>query len=414
MKAKFSILGIQPLTFTDFHKERLLVNFVSYETKAETKNPEWIDDLEKYYPNKHHSSFRIFNTDLSLFDGHKFHLDAYLLSNTRLNLFTLIFEITSKDSEEILLDTEQVRNCLVLSNQSQPLDAIKEASKIAKQMAGNMVGLSQDDIIIRQDTCNVSIFIHPDTDQPLSINENTCYSFIESDDAERSTINRRPISISEGTVILFGGRVHLIASISKNDSIIIKNTMLCLQFMWFFVPEYLRIASKLHLNIVLGNSTASVDELEEKSEKLSYIAQTIKLQNESDKISREFMNSMFYEKVEDSWGIEKSIAQLGNYASFFETFIKNTRENQAGKADEILNYVLAALAIFGVVGFWASILDAEHNSQEWGTFSNFLKSATGSIFGFMTILFILIGISAAVLLIRSSIKIKHGRKRFTK
>ncbi|MBW8072911.1 MAG: hypothetical protein GJU77_04395 [Ferrovum sp.] len=411
MKARISIFGVQPLTYSDDVRERLFIEFISYKPCAPQDSPDWNIELEKLYQNGHYYSIILErNESISLPDVCDFTFTAYLFCNTRLNIFTIVFELRSNNSVETTLDTNKARQMLVSSDDDQRLSVVKSATEMACEIVAKMVSIDHDDVAIKNDTCNVTIFICQDNKE-LPVKAETCYSFISSDDVERMTVCREALEISERTIILFGGRVHLVASVSDNDIYIIKNILLNLQFMWFFVPIYLKIASILHLNIVSGNADYSVDELEEKSVNLSNIAQTIKLQNESEKLSYETLTKKFYERIEGSWGIEKSIAQLENYASFFEGFIKNTREKQARKADEILNYVLAALAIFGVVGFWADILHAELVTRDWRTFGRFEHSATNSLFGFTTIIFVFIGVVVAVLLIYYSIRLKHGKRK---
>lgn len=412
MKARLSIFGVQPLTYSDEVIERLFVEFISYKPSAPQDGPDWNTELEKLYQNGHYYSIILErNENIILPNVCDFIFSAYLLCNTRLNIFTIVFELRSKNSVETMLDTNKARQMFVSSDDDQRLSAVKSATKMACEIVAKMVSIDHDDVAIKNDTCNVTIFICPDNKEGLPVKAETCYGFISSDDVERMTVCREALEISERTIILFGGRVHLVASVSDNDIYVIKNILLNLQFMWFFVPIYLKIASILHLNIVSGNTNYSVDELEEKSVNLSYIAQTIKLQNESEKLSYETLTQRFYERIEGSWGIEKSLSQFENYASFFEGFIKNTREKQARKADEILNYVLAALAIFGVVGFWADILHAELVTHDWRTFGRFEHSATNSLFGFTTIIFVFIGVVVAVALIYYSIRLKHGKRK---
>jgi hypothetical protein len=410
MKARLSIFGVQPLTYSDDVRERLFVEFVSYKPRAPQDSPDWNTELEKLYQNGHYNSIILErNENISLPDVGDFTFTAHLLCSTRLNIFTIVFELRSKNSVKTKLDTNEARQMFVLSEDDKRLSVVKEATKAACEIVANMVRIDHDDVAIRNDSCNVTIFICPDNKEDLPVKAETCYTYISSDDTERMTVCRELLEISDRTIILFGGRVHLVASVSDNDIYIIKNILFNLQFMWFFVKNYIKIASILHLNIVSGNTDYSIDELEEKSVIMSYIAQTIKLQNESEKLSYEILSKRFYERVEESWGVEKSIAQLKNYASFFEGFIKNTREKQARKADEILNYVLAALAIFGVVGFWSDILHAELITHEWGTFGRFAHSATNSLFGFATIIFVFMGFVVAIMLIYYSIRLKHGK-----
>jgi len=412
MKALISIFGIQPLTYSEGVRERLFIEFISYKLGIIQDYPDWIIELEKLYSNGHYYSVLLWrDKNITLFDDRNFTFSAHLLCNTRLNLFTIVYELRSKKYEEIQLNTNQVRQMFVLSDNDQRLTVVKSATKKARELVAKMMRIGQDDVIIQNDTCNVTIFLCPNNQEETPIKAKTCYTFIGADDAERMTVCREELAISDRTIILFGGRVHLVASVSDNDVYIIKNVLCNLQFMWFFVPMYLRIASRLHLDIVSGSTNYSDDELEEKSINLSYIAQTVKLQNESQKISYEAFTKRFYDRIEDSWGIEKSLAQFGNYASFFEGFIKNKREKQSRKADDILNYVLAALAIFGVVGFWADILHAELVTREWRTFGQFESYSTGSFFGFATIIFVLIGILMAGVVIYYSIRTKHGKRK---
>ncbi len=412
MKAMFSIFGVQPLIYSDDVREQLLINFINYKPYHQKDYPDWLLELENLYKNEQFNSFLIFHKDIfeKIF-GCDFTLTAHLLANTRLNLFAIVFELNSNGSYKTMLDTSAIRQMLVLSNDDKRLSIVKEATEKACTMAADMLGIRKDDIIIKNDTCNVTIFIKSENTEHVPLTTNICSSFIQVDNVERITTGRENLDISNETVILFGGRVHLVATTSYNDTVVIKNIFFNLQFMWFFVPIYLRESAKLHLNIVSGDINYNNDELEDKSETLNYISQTIMLQNESSKISYENFTRSFYERVEDLWRIEKSISQFGIYASFFESYIRNTRDKHARKADEILNYVLAALAIFGVVGFWADILHAELITHEWKTFGFFWKNATDSIFGFTTIFFVFIGIFIASILISYSIKLKHGKKR---
>lgn len=410
MKTQISILGIQPLNYSDKTRESIFTKFISYKFEIPCDYPDWMAELERFYPNKHyHSGLLHHEENITLLDDRAFTFSAYLLGSTRLNLFVIVYELRSIEAEEVRLDTNQIRRLFVMSDNDCRLAAIKSSSNKALELVAMMMNINSDDVIIDNDTCNVAVFFNPFDKIPL--NSENCYMFVGDDDAERLTVCREELPISDRTMILFGGRVHLVISISDNDVYIIKNVLCNLQFMWFFVPIYLRLASRLHLDIISNKNKFNASQLEEESINLSYIAQTVKLKNESQKLSYEIFTKKFYDRVEDSWGIEKSITQFENYASFFESFIKNLRDKQSQKADDILSYVLAALAIFGAVGFWTDILHAEFITREWRNFALFERDSTDSIFGLTTITLAIISILIAIGVIYYSITTKYGRRK---
>ncbi len=415
MANKISIFCVQPLTYTDQIEEDVYIKFVSYQPEDPQKKPDWISELGKIYQKNNYYCIlldRIENIAVKYISSNAT-FTSHLLCNNYLNIFLIIFDITSNEEHNKPIETKQIRDMFVLSENDLRINVVKSTTEKACKLVAQMLNIKNDDVVIRNDTCNISIFIDQEkTGIPINIDD--CKHLFGSDESERITIKREVIDISENTIIMFGGRVHIIMSNSKNDIYVIKNILLNLQAIWFFVPIYLKISSKLHLDIVSGNSNYSVDYLEDKSEVLSYISKTIKLQNEIEKLSYEAFKKKLYDRVESFWGIENGISQFEEYSSFFDSFIKNTREKQSKKADEFLNYVLAALAIFGLVGFWADTLHAEMIAHEWKTFGRFIKFATSSLFGLSTIIFVFVGLSLSIVVVYYSFKTKHGKTKIGK
>ncbi|MGC9193722.1 MAG: hypothetical protein ACP5FQ_07535, partial [Thermoplasmata archaeon] len=400
MTSKISIFCVQPLTYTDHIEEEIYIKFVSYRPEEPQNRPDWISELSKLYQKNNYYYIlldRIENIAVKDISS-KLTFTSYLLCNNYLNIFLIIFEITSNEEHKEPIETKKIRDMFVLSDNDCRLTIVKSTAEKACKLVARMLNIKNDCVVIRNDTCNISIFIDQEKNG-MPVNIDTFYHLLGPDESERTTIKRDVINISDDTTIMFGGRVHIVISNSENDVYVIKNILLNLQVIWFFVPIYLKISSKLHLDIVSGNSNYSVDYLEDKSEVLSYISKTIKLQNETEKLSYEVFKNKLYDRVESSWGIENSISQFEEYSSFFDSFIKNTREKQSKKADEFLNYVLAALAIFGLVGFWADTLHAEMIAHEWKTFGRFIKFATSSLFGLSTIIFVFFGLSLSIAIV---------------
>jgi hypothetical protein len=414
MKAHISIFGVQPLTYSENVIESLLVKFKSFNQVTDQDDPDWFLEIKGLYQNDHHYSVAICKASAVKIDGIDFIFNAHLLCNSRINIFTIVFDLKSEGCVETMLTTENIRNMIVLSLDDKRIDCIKSATEKAINIVSSMMKVNQEKVIIKKNTCNITIFITPDGDVSLPIKKDLIYNFILSDNTERMSVRREIIKISDKTIIFFGGRVHLVASTSYNDINVLKNIMLNLQIMWFFVPIYLNISSKLHFQMVSGNADYSTDELEEKAMILSYISKTIMLQNESERISYESLSKILYDRIEYLWRIEGSIRQFDKYSSFFELFVKNTRDIRSRKADEILNYVLTVLAIFGAVGFWADILHAEIIIREWGTFERFINYATRSAFGFTTIVIVLMSALIAVTLIYYNVTKKHGKSKTKK
>ena len=406
------VLGVQPLDYSATYAERLLLEFISYKPHGEKHDPpSWLAELEKLYPSGY---FHVRNVcsdiDFSAHLGSPAVLSAYIFCSTRLDLFTIVFQVTMQNPGDAGLCTAKIRDWLVLSEIDKRPPEIKRATADAQAIVSGLLKIGREHICIKPDTCNVSIFIRQAPDDAATASERIS-RLLKEDGSERISATRTVIPLSDMTTVLFGGRVHLIASKSARDIDVVMCMLHQMQFIWYFSLAYLRIAADLHLRIVSGNSPDTVDELEEKSEKLAYIAQTIKLQNESAKASYEAFTESCYRLAEKQWGLEALIEQLGHYAHFFNGFIRNTRERQSRKADEVLNYILAALAIFGIVGFWADILHAELASHSIGGFGQFLKYAWASAMNGFTTSLVVVTFFVAAVLVTINRKARHGKYR---
>ena len=405
-------MGVQPLDYSATYAERLLLEFISYKQQSERHDPpSWLAELEKLYPSGY---FHVINVssdiDFSAHFGCPAVLSTYIFCSTRLDLFTIVFQVVTRNPGDEGLCTARIRDLLVLSEMDKRPLEIKQATADAKAIIAGLLQIGPEEICIKRDTCNVSIFIKQDSDDAATSRE-SILRLLREDSSERISATRTEIQLSDMTTVLFGGRVHLIASRSTKDIDVVMCMLHQMQFIWYFSLAYLRIAADLHLKIVSGNSLDTVDELEEKSEKLAYIAQTIKLQNESAKASYEAFTESCYSLAEKQWGLEALIEQLGNYAHFFNGFIRNTRERQSRKADEVLNYILAALAIFGIVGFWADILHAELASHSIGGFGRFLKYVWASAMNGFTTSLVVATFLVAVVLVSINRRARHGKYR---
>ena len=405
-----AVIGVQPLDYSTAYAERLLMGFISYKQRDDRHDPpSWLAELEKLYPSGY---FHVINVspdvDFSAHFGCPAVLSTYVFCSTRLNLFTIVFQVLTSGPGNEGLCTAKIRDLLVLSEvDKRPLE-IQQATADAKAIIAGLLAIGSEEICIKPDTCNVSIFIKQDSHDTATSSE-SILRLLREDSSERISATRTEIQLSEMTTVLFGGRVHLIASRSAKDIDVVMCMLHQMQFTWYFSLAYLRMAADLHLRIVSGNSLDTVDELEAKSEKLAYIAQTIKLQNESAKASYEAFTESCYSLAEKQWRLEALIEQLGNYANFFNSFIRNTRERQSRKADEVLNYILAVLAIFGIVGFWADILHAELASHSIGGFGQFLKYAWASAMNSFTTSLVVATFFITVVLVSINRRARHGQ-----
>lgn len=405
-----AVIGVQPLGYSATYAERLLLGFITYKQQDERHNPpSWLAELEKLYPSGYFHVINISSdVDFSARFGCSAVLSTYIFCSTRLNLFTIVFQVVTRGLWNKGLCTTKIRDLLVLSEMDKRPLEIKQATADAKAVVADLLTIDSDEICIKPDTCNVSIFIKQDP-YDVTTSRESILRLLREDGSERISATRTEIPLSDMTTVLFGGRVHLIASRSDRDIDVVMCMLHQMQFTWYFSLAYLRIAADLHLRIVSGSSLDTVDELEEKSEKLAYIAQTIKLQNESAKASYEAFTESCYSLAEKQWGLEALIEQLGNYAHFFNSFIRNTRERQSRKADEVLNYILAALAIFGIVGFWADVLHAELASHSIGGFGRFLKYAWASAMNGFTTSLVVATFFITVVLVSINRRARHGQ-----
>src|SRR5699024_12552480 len=93
----------------------------------------------------------------------------------------------------------------------------------------------------------------------------------------------------------------------------------------------------------------------------------------------------------------------------FRAFIRDAREIQSRKSDRVLNYVLAGLGLFGIVGLWADILDSQVSAHDIKSYHHLWSMVTGSALGFTTVVFIVAAARVATALAIGNMRIRRGR-----
>ena len=407
-------LAIQPLFFNQRHQNIASSIINLDETTTNIGDcPNWVADIEALYPNRHFFYQVLTPENEVVIDNQSFRLTAYLCSNTSLNQHLVLFELHASISETSHIAIEKIRSALVLDVTDQRLAIVIKSLDRARALIAETGGCQAQDISIAPNTCNLTLALQvPSTGQQqpaLDISQR----IFDNSNYERlsANLNRRPIDISDHTRVYFGGRAHVAVSTSVNDIALIKEIMLMLQVMWFFVPLYLRHAAELHRKIVADQKIGNLANLQKSATQLIYCYQAIQLQNEAAKFSYESMTDLFYEKVESLWNVERSIAQLARYTDFFTAFIKDVREEQAQKSDSLLNYILAMLGMFGLVGLWADILSAQASIISLASIDNFVRITTSTRLGMTTLGLTIFSLVIAVFFITFSIRLKRGKKQ---
>lgn len=402
---KLCLFGVQPLAFTGPGRN-LAPPAVAADAidRLPDDGPSWAMELERLYPMRSFIHQRLACDGVTEAVGLRFRLSAWLCSNTALNQHVVLFELSCEDVVADGMDVGGLRAMLVAGRDDRRPPAVRGAISQACKRVAALVGGSPEDVVVAEDTCNTTLFLNPCTpaDQPLETKVD-----VFTHDAERLTVSRTLIKVSDDTRVFFGGRVHLVISTSDGDVGVIKQILFMLQVMWFYVPLYLRRAAVLHRRIV-ADRVGDLDELETVAARLVYASQTVRLQNESAKISYEALTPLVYQPAEAQWAVERSIGQLERYAVFFREFIRDLRETRAAKADEILNYVLAALGLFGIVGLWANVLGAAASAHELASFRNLARIASTSPLGIATVVCIVLSALVAVWLVVYGIRVRHG------
>lgn len=406
-----TLFGVQPLRFGGFeHDMALTAAMASQVAPAPGETPAWATELERLYPGQSFVYRRLAGTAQVTHDGRDMTLSAWLCSNTVLNQHVALLELHATDIDATTMDAGNLRALLVATAQNDRRPAaVKAAMQQARATAARLAGCRQDDVVVPDDTCNVTLFLEPraGADHPT---DTDLQGFLH-DAAERLTVNRTLIQVSDRTRVFFGARMHMVVSSSPNDIMVIRQIMFMLQVMWFYVPLYLRHASRLHRDILGKQGRRGLGELEEAAGRLVGVYQTVRLQNESAKISYEALCSLIYEPAERLWLVERTVDQLQRYADFFQSFIRNVREVQSRKADEILNYVLAALGLFGFVGLWANLLTAAAGARDMASFHTLLQIAFTTPLGRTTTAFVAISVVMTFWLVAYGIRARHGGRR---
>lgn len=407
------VFGVQPLAFAVDHGQLLRPASAPAAVDAASEQPSWVAELEGLYPH-HHFHYRCLECAASVdIDGRRHVLSAWLASNVVLNQHVVIFELQAGVYAQAAIDVGALRALLVATADDRRPPVVTALLGRACEAVAASVGCRPHELVVRPDTCNVTLFLEPRVDgQAMALlpPPATTACFVH-DAAERLTVARTAVEVSTATRVFLGGRAHIVVSTSRNDVNVIRQIMFMLQVTWFFVPLYLRHAAGLHRQLQRGRATLGLDELEAAAGDLVYVYQTVRLQNESAKISWESLAALVHRPVASAWAIEGSIDQLQRYAEFFQAFIKDVREVQSRRADEVLNYVLAALALFGLVGLWANVLGAEAAVRDIGSWSRLIGTATGSALGLTTVVVMVASALIAAGLISYGIRARHGRRR---
>ena len=406
-----TVFGVQPFLFDSFERDMSLVPASSAGSEQLPESlPAWTAELERLYPGGQFVYRNLEDSAPLECDGLCLNLSAWLCSNTVLNQHLVLLELHADAIDVGVVDMGRLRSLLVMTTADDKRPgAVQSTVGRAREAAARVAGCKGEDIVVLCDTCNVTVILSPNGSEGRSI-ELDALAF-SHDNAERLTVDRALLRVSDSTRVFFGSRVHVVISSSQGDIGVIKRIMFMLQVMWFYVPLYLRHASVLHREILGSQPRRDLSELEGVAARLVCMYQTVRLQNESAKISYEALSSLVYEPAESLWTVERTIDQFQRYADFFQSFIKDVREVRSRKADEILGYVLAALGLFGFVGLWANILAAETSVHEIVSFRNLMHIAFTTPLGFTTIVFIAISVTVAAWLVAYGIRARHGGER---
>ncbi|HET7268259.1 MAG TPA: hypothetical protein VFJ15_09130 [Oleiagrimonas sp.] len=405
-----NIFGVQPLKFTDPERNIALSSSALPPRDASPEHmPGWARELEHLYPDgQYHHQRLAQNLDVT-FDEQHYRFSAWLFSSNVLNQHLVVFEAHALDTiEPEDINERSVRAMLTATVDDRRPHVITDAIDQACRSVAELARTTPDAIEVTHDSCNITLFLRTDT--AAATTGESLQAALAHGSAERLSIERKLVEVSGHTRLFFGGRAHMVVSTSDNDVHVLRQIMFTLQVMWFYVPVYLRHATTLHRQILSDPAKRDLDALETTARRLVYVYQAVRLHNESAKISYEALSPRVYHSVEGLWSIENSIDQLERYGSFFREFIRDTREIQSRKADETLNYVLAVLALFGLVGVWADILGAELAAHNLTSIDRLFSIATGSWLGFGTIAFITAAGLVALWLIAYNIRTRHGRK----
>lgn len=409
---ELTVFGVQPLAFA-----RLADNVEpaaglgpaepAADDAALGDAPAWVAGLEALYPNRHFH-YRQLEDGLAIEGGGcAFRLSAWLCSNATLNQHLVLFELESGEMDPRALAMEDIRALLVSAVDDRRPEAVKAVLRRACGQAMQGGQARAHELAVQHDTCNITLFLRPrGAVESGSIEWGRSIS--GHGDAERLTVGRKQVEVSATTRIFFGGRVHVVVSSSDNDTGVVKQVLFMLQAMWFYVPLYLRYAGWLHRRILAAGSSGELDEQEATAGRLVYLYQAVRLQNESAKISYEALSGVFYDEVQGNWGIERSIDQLQRYAEFFREFIKDVREVQAQKANDVMNYILFGLSLFGFVGLWANILASEVAVRDLGSPGKLLRIAMATPLGFVTVALLVASVIAGLWFIRYSLRTRRG------
>lgn len=404
-----TLFGIQPLAFAAPPRNLLPSTLLDDVGAAMFDGmPAWVAELERLYPTRHFAYRRLDTAAAIEANGLCLGLSAWLCCNTELNQHVVVIEVHAAAVAVDAIDARALRALLVASDDDRRPAAVRDALVQARGHVQRLTGAPLEDILVGHDTCNVALFLKPLAQDGQLTGVDAARFW--HDDAERLSVRRTPIEVSDATRVFFGGRAHVVVSTSEGDSEVIRQILFMLQVMWFYVPLYLRHASSLHRQVLAGRSRQPLDELEAAAQRLVNAYQTVRLQNESAKISYEALASRMYQPAQELWAVERSIDQLERYAAFFRGFIKDIRAAQAARADEALNYVLAALGLFGIFGLWANILTAEATAREIVSFRNLVRIITSSSLGIASVVCIALSAVIAVWLVAHGIRTRHARR----
>ena len=76
-----------------------------------------------------------------------------------------------------------------------------------------------------------------------------------------------------------------------------------------------------------------------------------------------------------------------------------------------MNYILAMLGMFGLVGLWADILSAQASIISLASIDNFVRITTSTRLGMTTLGLTIFSLVIAVFFITFSIRLKRGKKQ---
>ena len=247
------VFAIQPLSFQAIARNAvptaaLGVSHHALDDQVLGDAPEWAVELDEFYPDRNFRYRRLEEVMPIESEGHAFRLSAWLCSNATLNQHLVLFELHADAVDSATLDMDGIRSLLVSTNHDERPESVKSIIHRACMHTAQIEQADAGELEVRNDTCNVTMFLRPEGAEHGQFPTMDAWMGADSGHggAERLTVGRKRIVVSDKTLILFGSRVHTVFSSSDRDVSVVKLILFMLQDNWFYVPLYLRYAALLH------------------------------------------------------------------------------------------------------------------------------------------------------------------------